>query len=110
MQIDTLQGAISIVKPDGPVTGADAEQFENHLLTAFKDTVGRFVLDASDIAFVDSRGLEVLCEVTREMAKIGLVLKLCAVNETVRELLELTELAPLFEYFKDVNGAARSLL
>ena len=110
MQIDTVQGAITVVKPDGPVTRADAETLKDHLLAAFKGTVGRFVLDASDIAFVDSRGLEVLCEVTQEMARMGLVLKVCAVNETVGELLELTELAPLFECFRDVNSAARSFL
>ena len=33
-----------------------------------------------------------------------------AANKTVREVLELTELAALFEHFEDVGSAARSFL
>jgi len=31
-------------------------------------------------------------------------------RETVREILDLTELSPLFEHFEDVNTAVRSFL
>ena len=59
---------------------------------------------------VDSRGLETLVEVTEEMSDRGQVLKLCGANKTVREVLELTELAALFDLFEDAGSAARSFL
>jgi len=38
------------------------------------------------------------------------MLKLCASNKTLREVLNLTGLSPLFEHFDDVNTAVRSFL
>ena len=111
MQIQTQRkGAVTIVSPEGPLLEADAEQIKRALLDTSAETLGRVVLDMEQIHFVDSRGLEVLVEVTEEMSESGQALKLCAANKTVREVLELTELAPLFEHFEDVGSAARSFL
>jgi anti-anti-sigma factor len=59
---------------------------------------------------VDSRGLEALVDVTNEMSRSGQWLKLCAVNRTVRQVLELTGLSSQFEHFEDPNSAVRSFL
>ena len=104
------QGAITIIRPQGPLLVADAEQLKTSLLETAGSSLGRVVLDLEAIPFVDSRGLEVLVEVTEEMSEGGQALKLCAANKTVREVLELTELAGLFEHFEDVGSAARSFL
>lgn len=111
MDIQTQrQGAITVIRPQGPLLGADAEQVKTALIEASGASLGRVVLDMEAVAFVDSRGLEVLVEVTEEMSEGGQALKLCAANKTVREVLELTELAGLFEHFEDVGSAARSFL
>jgi len=111
MDIQTQrQGAITILRPQGPLFGQDAEQVKAALIEASGASLGRVVLDLEAIPFVDSRGLEVLVEVTEEMSEGGQALKLCAANKTVREVLELTELAGLFEHFEDVGSAARSFL
>lgn len=103
-------GAVTIVKPDGPLGDADAEQFKSFFLQVLKENLGRVVLDASGIPFVDSRGLEALVDVTNEMSRSGQWLKLCAVNRTVRQVLELTGLSSQFEHFEDPNSAVRSFL
>jgi anti-sigma B factor antagonist len=111
MKIQAQQkGAVTIVRPEGPLLEIDAEQVKKALLDTSAETLGRVVLDMEAIPFVDSRGLEVLVEVTEEMSESGQALKLCAANKTVREVLELTALAPLFEHFEDVSSAARSFL
>ena len=104
------QGAVTVLKPCGPLAGADADEFKSRLIETQRETLGRVVLDASAIPLVDSRGLEVLLDVTEEMAHSGKTLKLCAVTETVRQVLELTGLASLFEYFEDAHAAVRSFL
>src|SRR3989442_13557778 len=101
------QGAVTVVKPQGALLEADAEQVKAALLQTASANLGRVVLDMEAIPFVDSRGLEVLVEVSEELSEGGQVLKLCASNKTVREVLEITELAPMFEYFEDANSAAR---
>lgn len=107
---ETRQGAVTVLKPAGPLIEADAEQFKQRALKVHGATLGRFVIDATDMPFVDSRGLESLVEVNDQMSHGGKALKLCGANETVREVLELTDLASMFEHFEDVNSAVRSFL
>src|SRR5947209_8487284 len=92
------QGAVTVLKPKGPLTEPDAPGLKEELTHALSASLGRVVLDMSSIPFIDSRGLEVLVEVCEEMGESGQALKLCAASKTVREVLELTELAPLFEH------------
>ena len=73
-------------------------------------SLGRFVLDASMIAFVDSQGLEVLVTASDELAGSGRSVRLCGATETLREVLDLTGNADRFEHFADVNSAVRSFL
>jgi anti-anti-sigma regulatory factor len=44
------------------------------------------------------------------MNQTGHALRLCGANETLRQVLELTDLAPQFEQYADVNAAVRSFL
>lgn len=104
------RGAVTVVTPDGPLTDLDADQFKAEALQQLEESLGRFVLDVSRVPFVDSRGLEVLLDLTEQMAGSGQSLKLCAVQDTVRQVLDLTDLAPMFEYYEDAGAAARSFL
>ena len=49
-------------------------------------------------------------DVTEKLGESGKALKLCAACETVREIMELTDLASQFEYYQDVNTAVRSFI
>ena len=108
--LEQRQGAVTVLKPQGPLVGTDAEQFKERLAGVLASSLGRFVVDASEIAFVDSRGLEVLKETTEELSGSGQALRLCGANETVREVLDLTDLDSLFEHYEDAGAAARSFL
>ena len=111
MVIETKQtGAVTVLRPEGPVVLADAEKLKTELLNAQKEHLGRIVLDASGVPFLDSAGLEALADVAAQMSHSGQWLKLCAVNQTVRQVLELTGLASHFEHFEDANSAVRSFL
>ena len=111
MQIDRHQhGAVSVLKPIGPISADDAEELKKRTLEAWTKNLGRLVLDASAVPYVDSRGLEVLVEVAEELARGGQALKLCGANEVLREVFELTDVASGFQQFTDVNAAVRSFL
>ena len=103
-------GAVTAIKPRGAVVGDDADALKARLLQVRSKSFGRFVLDVSGVPFVDGRALEALLDVTEELAKSGQALKLCGGNELLREVLEITDLAALFEHFEDVNAAVRSFL
>jgi anti-sigma B factor antagonist len=103
-------GAVTVLKPDGPLVEADAEAFKQAMSATLAASMGRFVVDLSAVPFTDSRGLEVLVEINEQMSDGGQALKLCSPGKTVREALELTDLAELFDHFDDVNSAVRSFL
>src|SRR3954469_9240738 len=108
--LEQTQGAVRVLKPRGPLASPDADDFKLRAVGAAAETLGRGLIDASAIPFADSRGLEVLAELSEELGQSGRSLKLCGASDTVREVLELTELAGLFEFYEDVNAAVRSFL
>ena len=111
MKIEELNyGAVAVVRPIGPLTQDDAERLKTQMLDVRVKSLGRLVLDASSVPFIDSRGLEVLVEVSQQLTQTGQALKIAGVNDVLREVFELTELTSGFEHFADVNSAVRSFL
>ena len=111
MKLDIQQcGAVSVVKPSGPLTADDTESFTEEVNVLVKSTLGRVVFDVSAVPYVDSRGLESLVEIADELAASGQALKLCAANDTLTEVLSLTGLDVRFEQFEDSHTAVRSFL
>ncbi len=104
------EGAVTVLKPMGPILQGEADQFRSRLGEAMTRSLGRMVVDVSAVAYVDSKGLETLAEAAEEFSSIGGALKLCGANETLREVLDVTELTPMFEHFADVQTAIRSFL
>ncbi len=112
MRVDTSRhGAVSVVRPDGPVINSDdATLLKTESFTVLGETLGRFVIDASEMTFVDSNGLEALVDITDEVSAGGNQLKLCEVSETLREILMLTGMTSKFQQYEDVQSAVRSFL
>lgn len=104
------QGAVTVVRPAGPLCGADAERFKGRCVELMEASFGRVVVDASGVPYADSRGLEVLAELSERLSEAGQALKLCAATETVRESLDVTDLSAALEHYEDVLTAVRSFL
>lgn len=104
------EGAVTVVRPQGPLVLGDADQLKAALTDVMQKSLGRFVLDASAVPYVDSRGLEVLVETGEELGQSGRALRLCGANDTIREVMDLTDTSRQFEHFEDVNAGVRSFL
>jgi anti-anti-sigma factor len=111
MELLTQQrGAVLVVKPTGPLTTTEADTFKSSIRGLIRENLGRIVIDASALHYVDSEGLQSLAEIADELLHSGKGLKLCAANETIQQVIELTGLSPRFEHFEDANSAVRSFL
>ncbi len=108
--VELRQGAVTVIRPMGPLLEADVSAFIDKACDVMGKSLGRFVLDASAIAYADSKGLEALVDLTELVNESGQMLKVCGENETLREVLDLTEIGPLMEHYDDVAGAVRSFL
>ena len=111
MQIESeRQGAVTVLKPRGPLVAEDADALRLRGSDTIAASLGRMGSEAAACVFVARRGIESPLARADERADAGRVLKLCGVNETVREVLELTETGGAFEHYEDVTAAVRSFL
>ena len=109
MQIkQETHGAVTVIGPDGALAQDDAEDFKACMVEAISQSAGRVVVDMTAVPFIDSRGLEVLVETNDTLVEGGRSLKICGINETIREVLDLTDLAVRFDHYDDTNSALRS--
>lgn len=98
MEIQNVrQGGFFAIRPQGILSGEDAASLGRHLSELAADGKSDVVLDCSGLRFVDSQGLEVLVNAAEEFIRAGRALKLSGVKSAFREVLDLTDLAPLFE-------------
>lgn len=111
MRIDEqTHGAVTVVRPRGPISQGEAEGFTLSVRGAAMRSLGRLVIDATDVPYVDSKGLECILDLADELGQNGQALKMCGVCETVREAMDLTDVLQAVEQFEDVSSAVRSFL
>lgn len=104
------EGAVTVVRPMGAILLGEADLFRTRLSDAMTRSLGRLVVDAAQVAYVDSKGLGAFVEAGERLAESGSSLRVAGANETLREVFELTETSGLFEHFADVHMAVRSFM
>ena len=111
MKIDTLRmGSITVLSPRGAIAQDDVDAFERAVEDCRLKTNGRMVLDCSQVAYLDSRGIEVLWDLADRQREAGQTTKLAAVPELCREIFELTGITEQLDLFDSPESAVRSFL
>lgn len=100
---------MTMIIPQNSLVGDDALQLGEAFATVLAENPQDVVLDLSKVTQIDSKGLEVLVGATEQLIRSGRVLKLTAADKTLREVLELTELASLFEYSDGIDYTTESI-
>ncbi len=103
-------GAVLVLRPDGPLVDDGVPAFVQQVTESVQKHAGRVVIDAGTVPYIDSDGLTALVEAGEAIAQTGRALKLCSTQDTVREVLEVTDVSDLFEHYEDVTTAVRSFL
>ncbi len=106
----TREGSVTVVRPIGPLVVGELEDMDQLLLRLFNRWAKRVVVNCSDVAVIDSEGLELLVRHQRQYRSHGLCFKLCHVNETMTKVLDLTRLSGRFEIYPETVHAIRSYL
>lgn len=102
-------GAVTVIRPEGPISGSeDAGIFRANTEGIARTTRGRLVLDATELAYVDSEGLEALLELAESLESLGQSLRTAAPGSTLRETIEITGLESHFDHYESVQEAVRS--
>jgi anti-sigma B factor antagonist len=65
----------------------------------------RFVVDLSDVSYIDSAGLAALIGAMQKVEAYGGRFMLAGLQETVRSIFEISRLDQVFQIFPDVDAA-----
>ena len=111
MKIDNQHmGSVMILTPRGAVAHDEVEDFCRIVEEHRQKNNGRFVLDFSDVSYLDSQGLEALWDLADRQRESGQTIKLAAIGELCREIFELTGMSKQLDMFDTAENAVRSFL
>jgi len=100
-------GDVLICFPEREIGITNAEQLKQ----AFDDAVNRnekkLLVDFSAVSYIDSSGLTMLIEMYQRLKKTGGSLRLCAMNNKIKNIIEITSLDNFFEIFDTQESALK---
>ena len=101
-------GAVTVLAPRGPLIQEDAAICAARVTDRAAALLGRIVLDAANVAYVDSKGIEAILDIADALERAGHTLRAVNLNATVREALDITGHGNVCEHFADLTTAVRS--
>ena len=103
-------GRGTVVVPRDAVVEGDCDELRQAVGEALANGSSQIVVDMEEVPFVDSTGLELLCELQATCTNGGACLKLASLGEVCCEIFRITDLAGRFERFGTVEEAAKGLV
>jgi len=100
---------ITLVTVSGEFTADSIDVFKRNVSERLNKAGRDFVVQISDVTFIDSAGLETLLWLQDEAAERLGQIRLVQPGEDVRTILHLTGLSPQFDIHDEMNQAIMSL-
>ncbi len=93
---------ITAFAPQGYVSAANAEEFQENLVKAIESTdESLFLVDMERVEFLDSAGLMALVNGFRLAQNLGRRFSLCSLAPSVKIVFEVTQMNKVFEIFEN---------
>lgn len=93
------QDGVKIACVNGPVDGAHIDAFSGSVGAVCRNAGNRVILDLSGMNYINSRGMGLLIEFSRQASLAGGRLMLCSPRPAVRRNIELLRLDAVLEIF-----------
>ena len=94
-----------ILQPAGRLDSTSAQTLQSELTRRIGDGDTLIVLDFKDLDYISSAGLRVLLLVGKELKARDGLLSLCALNDNVKEVFDISGFSALFPIFGSVDEA-----
>jgi anti-anti-sigma factor len=105
MSLLERQGAVSVLRPQGPLTEAQCASFLDAAATKLGAGRPMVVVDLHEVPLVDSAGLEALVELRDRLEARGGAVKLAGVNALCGDILRVTGVGHKFQQYSHVKSA-----
>lgn len=94
----------------GDLNMFSAPEFRTNLVKQLESGVKKFILDLTNLAFVDSSGIGVLVSFVSMARKTeGAKIVLCGLNAQIRSIFEVTRLLSVFTVVEDLPAARQEI-
>lgn len=100
---------VAIVSPKGDIDASSVSGFQVQLDDVLRGGTSYFVVDLSEVGFVDSAGLATLVRLYKRVRIGEGDVRLAGVPASVLEILDLTRLSRVFDIFPTTAEAAATI-
>lgn len=102
-------GDVTILSLSGRLMGGpDAETARRMIREALEQGVRKIIIDIGDISWVNSSGLGILIATHLSVTSAGGAVKLCRVNNRIKQLFMVTQLQSVFDTYESEAEALQS--
>ena len=101
-------GAITVVRPSGPLRAESVADLDQQVKATLTGGVANVVIDLSETPLIDGAGLEWLLAVDEYCCRRGGCVRLCRTGELCQDILRITAVGATFQTFGDLTHALGS--
>ncbi|MHC4079781.1 MAG: STAS domain-containing protein [Planctomycetota bacterium] len=96
---------VKIVRFEGKLDTNTTPEAETALNLAIEQGASKILIDFKDLDFVSSAGLRILLATAKKLGAQGGALRVCSLNETVRDIFDISGFSTLLRVFDDEQEA-----
>ena len=100
---------ITVISMKGDMIAEELEPFKRLCNDHLSESTRDFVLDMSNVGFIDSRGLEMLMWLQDAAGENLGQIRLVGLDENMTTILRITRSDTRFDLYEDINTALKSL-
>jgi len=101
-------GGVVIVDCSGKIVMGDETAFLRHQVKDLLNESRQIVLNLTEVSYLDSTGLGTLVGLYTSVRSAGGEIKLAGLTGRVKDLLQITKLVSIFEFYNTAEEAASS--
>jgi len=105
-----MSSDVKVVQPTGILDGIRGNQLRQDVNDIVAEGAKTVLIDLKDVAFMDSSGLSALVSALKTVRTSGGKLYLCAINDQVRMVFDLTRMDRVFETFANEDEFNKAIL
>ena len=106
MNISTISvNSVTVVRFEGNIDTGTSTEAQESLEKLIDEGALKIVVNFSEVGFVSSAGLRILLVITKKLKNTGGNLRVCGLNETVKEIFEITGFDSIFNLFEGESEA-----
>ncbi len=100
MEIQTRDtNGIKVIDLIGKLDTNTAPDAEKHLSELIKEGVKKILVNLEKLDYISSAGLRVLLSTTKQLQKTGGMMRICNLNEVVKEIFDISGFSSIFNVF-----------